>query len=192
MSKDLDNNSKSIIKLNEQIDEKNISEYNIYELNDLEYSEALKKDKRNFFEYYLSILKEKHILFFSFCKNEKYNSRIIKIFLFFYSFVIYFFVNTLFFTDSTMHKIYIDAGSYNFIFQISQILYSLLVSALLNIFIRTLALTENNIKEVINNKTNINKMKKKLIKLLFYKLMIFFIITFIYYYSFCIINNAFM
>ena len=91
--KDLEENSKSIIELKDKTNEINSSEYNIYELNNLEYSDALKEDKRKFFQYYSSILKEKHILFFSFfsfCKKDNSNPRIIKIFLFFYSFVIFF------------------------------------------------------------------------------------------------------
>jgi hypothetical protein len=35
--------------------------------------------------------------------------------LFFVGFTIYYTVNALFFNDSTMHKIYVDEGSYNFI-----------------------------------------------------------------------------
>ena len=193
VSNDLYDNSKSIIKLNNKINEKTISENYIHQLNeldDLEYTRAFKKDKRNFMEYYSSIIKEKHILFFSFCKKDKYNSRIIKIFLFFYSFVIYLFVNTLFFNDTTMHKIYTDVGIYNFTYQISQILYSLLISALLNIFIRTLALTENNILDLLNKKIDLEKEKNKLIKYLFYKFITFFIISislllFFWYYISC-------
>ena len=73
ISKDLNDNSKSIMKPNDKANEI-VSEYNIHELNDLEYSEALKKYKRNFFEYYSSIIKERHILFFSFCKKGNHNS----------------------------------------------------------------------------------------------------------------------
>ena len=40
----------------------------------------------------------------------------IKVCLFFFSFGLYFTVNTLFYTDSTMHKIYEDNGSFDFIY----------------------------------------------------------------------------
>ena len=170
------------------------AEYNKYELNDLFYLDALKKDKRNFLEYFLFILKKKHILFFSFCKREDYNSRTIKIFLFVYSFVIHFFVNTLFFNDSTMHKIYLDIGLYNFSYQISQIIYSVIIATILNILIKALPLTEKNILSLKNVTINLDNKKKNLIKCLFYKFIIFFIITFFlllffWYYisSFCAI-----
>ena len=89
-----------------------------------------------------------------------------------------------------MHKIYTDIGIYNFTYQISQILYSLLISALLNIFIKTLALIENNILDLLNKKTDLKKEKNKLIKYLFYKFIIFFIISiilllFFWYYISC-------
>ena len=35
--------------------------YNDYELNNLSYNEALKNDKRTFMQYYVSLLKMKHL-----------------------------------------------------------------------------------------------------------------------------------
>ena len=65
-----------------------------------------KYDKRTYCEYYISLLKTKHSLFFSFCYNSDYNSRIIKIDLFFIEFTIFYTTNALFLDDNTMHKIY--------------------------------------------------------------------------------------
>ena len=95
------NENKEKLKVN-----KSIIKFTDYELNTLPYNEALRYDKRNYFEYYISLLKTRHILLFSFCPSNDYNSRIIKIYLFFYSFAMYCTVNALFFSDSTMHKIY--------------------------------------------------------------------------------------
>ena len=61
--------------------------------------------------------------------SEDYNLMPIKIYLFFFSFGLFFTVNTLFFTDSTMHKINEDNGKFNFIYQIPQIIYSTLISS---------------------------------------------------------------
>ena len=41
--------------------------YNDEELNNLKYDLALKFDKRRYCEYYLSLLKTKHIIIFYFC-----------------------------------------------------------------------------------------------------------------------------
>jgi len=86
---------------------KEIIDYIDEELNNLSYKSALKYDKRTYFEYYLSLIKTKHIFIFSFCYNKDYNSKIIKIDLFFMNFIMNYTINALFFNDETMHKIYI-------------------------------------------------------------------------------------
>ena len=55
-----------------------------FELNDLSYNNAIKIDKRTYCQYYLSLIRTKHLFFFSFCPTFDYNSQIIKIFLFFF------------------------------------------------------------------------------------------------------------
>jgi len=70
--------------------------YNDYELNNLSYDEALGIDKRIFSQYYLSLLRMKHILIFSFYTYTDYNSKLIKIILFLFSFCLYLSVNALF------------------------------------------------------------------------------------------------
>ena len=62
--------------------------YNDDELNNLQYKEALKKDKRGYWQYYISLLKTKHPLLFTFFTNNDYNSKIVKIDLFFLGFTI--------------------------------------------------------------------------------------------------------
>ena len=133
---------------------KKIMKYNHRELNHSSYKYALKYDSRTYWQYYLSLIRTKHILFFSFYNNEDYNSKIIKIDLFFISFVIYYSVNALFFNDNTMHKLYEDEGKFNFIYQLPQILYSSLISIVLNTLLKILALSE---EEIINLK----KMKRR-------------------------------
>ena len=118
------------------------------ELNSLSYEKALKLDKRTFFQYYFSLLKTKHLLLFSFYPSNDYNLMIIKIYLFFFSFALYYTVNALFFNDPTMHKIYEDEGIYNFIYQIKQIVYSTIISSVITAIIKNLALTEQNILDI--------------------------------------------
>ena len=160
----------------------NLLEFNIYELNSLQYKKALKKDKRTYCQYYLSLLKTKHIFFFSFFPLNDYNSRIIKIYLFFFSLAVYFTVNALFFDDNTMHKIYEDEGKYNFIYQIPQIIYSSLISSCINTILKTFSLTEQSIIKIKQNsleffpKQKIAKIKKSLTV----KFITFFIISFVF------------
>ena len=95
--------------------------YNDYEMNSLNYNRALEIDKRTYLEYYFSLLREKHLVIFTFYTNNDYNSRIIKICLFLFSFALYYTTNGLFFSDSSMHRIYVDNGSYNLLYQLPQI-----------------------------------------------------------------------
>ena len=165
---------------------KDIMEFNSYELNTLNYYEALKIDKRNYFQYYLSLIKTKHLLIFSFYQDNDYNSKIIKIFLFFFAFTIYITINALFFNDETMHTIYKDGGSFNFIYQIPQIIYSSIISSVLNLLLRNLALSEKIILEIKheNETKNLEKKRMGIYKLLFCKFISFFIISFILIISF--------
>ena len=91
----------------------NILKYSSEEKNELPYNLAIKYDKRTYCQYYLSLLKLNHDFIFSFIYSKDYNSKIIKIDLFFISFAINYFVNGLFFDEGTMHKIYETNGSFN-------------------------------------------------------------------------------
>ena len=189
----IDKNNQTIIKKS-----KEIMEYNDREKNDLTYDLALKYDKRTYCQYYFSLLRTKHIFFFSFFKNNDYNSQIIKMDLFFVGFTIYYTVNALFFNDNTMHKIYVDEGSYNLIYQLPQIVYSSLISTVFNILLKFLALSEGNILEhkKDKNKNSLNERTTKLKSKISNKFIFYFVIGFIfllifwYYLSmFCAIYN---
>ena len=119
--------------------------YNDYELNNLEYEDALKNDKRSFSQLYISLIKSKHLLIFSFFKFDDYNSQIIKINIFFYTFCMNLVVSAMFYSDSTMHKIYIDEGSFDFTYQLPQMVYSFIISTILENLINLLGLYENDI-----------------------------------------------
>ena len=151
---------------------------NDYEMNNLEYKDALKIDKRNYFQYYFSLLKMNHLIIFTFYTKNDYNSKIIKYILFLFSFTLYFVVNALFFNEKTMHRIYEDQGSFNFIYQIPQIIYSTFISSIISATIKYLSLSE---KVIL--KLKIEKGKKenssKILKCLNIKFSIFFTLTFI-------------
>jgi len=157
---------------------------NDYEMNNLSYKEALKLDKRTFFQYYLSLLKTNHLLIFTFYTNTDYNSKIIKVILFLFSFALFITINALFFSDETLHKIYEDQGNFNFIYQIPNILYSSLITSFINSIIKFLSLTEKNILELKNAKYNIFEKSCKLLKCLIIKFILFFILIFLFLFIF--------
>ena len=158
--------------------------YNDYELNNLDYIKAIEIDKRSYLKYYFSLLKRKQLIIFTFYTNDDYNSKILKISLLLFSFALYYTVNALFFNDSTMHKIYEDEGSFNFIYQIPNILYSAIISTIISTLIKFFSLTENNILPIKSAQKNINEMKLKILKFLVIKFIIFFLFDFIFLLSF--------
>ena len=169
-------------KMNEQDiikKSKEIMEYTDEEKNNLKYELALKYDKRTYFEYYLSLLKTQHLFIFSFFYSKDYNSRIIKIDLFFVGFTIYYAINALFFNDNTMHKIYEDEGSFNIVYQLPQIAYSTLISTALDILLKLLALSEGNIIDYKKNKDkkDLNKRTKELNDKLNIKFILYFVVS---------------
>ena len=153
-----------------------------YEMNNFPYSEALKMDKRTYGQYYLSLIRTEHLLIFSFYNNKDYNSRAIKVSLYILNLVISFTVNALFFDDSTMHQIYEDEGDFNFIYQTPQILYSAIISGILNAIIKILALTEDRILELkqekVADKDKLVLLAEKIKGIIFYKLLFFYILSF--------------
>ena len=160
---------------------KKIMEYNDDEMNDLPYNLALQYDKRTYCVYYFSLLKTKHTLIFSFFYNKDYNSKIIKMDLFFIGFTIYYTVNALFYNDSTMHNIYINNGSFDIEYKFPKIVYSSLISMLLNTLLKILALSNNAILNLKQNKENknVNEKGESLKTKLNIKFALFFVISFI-------------
>ena len=168
-----------------------INKYNDYEMNNLKYEYALKYDKRTYVQYYFSLLKYKHLIMFTFYTKNDYNSRIIKIIIFLFSFALYFAVNALFFNDSTMHQIYEDQGNFNFIYQLPQIFYSTIINASIILIVNYLSLTEKNILALKNEKDNINEKKSKLLNYLKLKFILFFILLFSFLILFCYYLSCF-
>ena len=86
-----------------------------------------------------------------------------------------------FFSDKTMHKVYEDNGAYDILFQIPQILYSTLISAVINMILKTLSLSEKTIielKQIIDMKKALDK-SKSIQSCLKIKFAIFFILSLI-------------
>ena len=172
---------------------KNIMKYNNDELNSLPYELATQYDERTFCQYYISLIKAKQLIIFSFFKDDDYNSKIIKIDLFFIGFSIHYAVNALFFNNETMHKIYINKGSYDLEYQIPLTIYSSLISIGLNTILKLLALSNDSIISFKQDKKieGLGERFDQLQVKLKIKFIIFFIISFIFLFFFWYYSSVF-
>ena len=180
--KNSDNNDDIIKNGNKKNNIKeNKYKYNDEELNSLDYDKAIKYDKRTYFQYYFSLIKQKHLLIFTFFNNVDYNIFIIKFALFIFSFSLFFSVNALFFVDSTMHNIYKSKGKLELLSQIPDIFYSTVISSIISIVIKTLALSNKDLLKIkqINNTKKALKESSILLYKLKIKFNLFFLISFI-------------
>ena len=119
----------------------------------------------------------------------------IKICLFLFSFALSLMVNSLFFTDETMHKILEDEGIFNIVYNLPKIIYSTLISTVIDILIKMLALSQDSIlsigkqdKNLINEKLidKISKTKKNLtIKFILFFVISIILLIFFWFYIGC-------
>ena len=174
-------NGTSKEKAIEYLDKYKIEDLNDEEMNNLEYELAIIIDKRTYIQYYFSLLKKKHLILFSFLPSNDYNLVSIKVSLLLLSFSLYFTINGFFFSDETMNKINKDKGVYDIFYQIPQILYSTVISAVINIILKGLSLSEKQVLSIKMEKDYlIAQEKSNNIKIcLKIKLIIFFILSFI-------------
>ena len=152
-----------------------------FELNDLEYLEAIELDKRQFGQIYWATLKREHIILFTFFSWNDYNIIYVKIARFIFLIVTDMAMNVIFFTDDSMHKLYLNYGEYDFVQQIPQIIYSTAISQLLEVFLCFLSLTDKYFYEIksIKNDKHRNDIIFRIFRCIKIKLIIFFVFTFI-------------
>ena len=146
-----------------------------YELNNMDYEKALKKDQRSFNEIYWSFLKRKQLFIFTFYTYTDYNLRIIKITLFLLFISFYFAFTALFFNDSLMRNIYRYRGNLDANKYIPNIISSSLCCLLMNLIINLISLNERDIYK-IKKKPKLLEQTKECIKI---KILILFFISFV-------------
>ena len=95
--------------------EKNKLKYDNFELNNMEYEEALLKDKRSMLKSYLSIINREHLILLTFFSPNDFNLSYVKFARFIFLISTEMTMNVFFFADETMHKIYLSYGKYDFV-----------------------------------------------------------------------------
>ena len=177
---EMDNNFNYLNK-NKNFYKLNADNLNDEELNSLDYEEAIEIDKRSFMGLYWSLLKRRHLILFAFYPANDYNLMVIKISFFIISFSLYMTINGFFFSDESMHKVFEDNGDFNFLYQIPQILYSTIVSTIINMILKFLSLSEKNILD-LKKERSIKAIDERLVIMKRYiriKLVIYFVIGFL-------------
>ena len=187
--------NKDILTLNEKKvhnNDKKLNDkifFNDFDLDIMSYKDAIVYDKRNYFSYYIYLIRIKHPVIFAFCPIKDYNSKIIKIDLLILYFSLFYFFNALFFDETTIHKIYVDEGIYNFTYLIPFISYSFILSHILGTIIKYFSLSERNIgvlkyKYYIKNSfDNAEKVKRCLvIKYICFFISSILFLLFLWYY----------
>ena len=144
---------------------------------------------------YLSKIKRQHIIMFTFCSENDFNLIYVKLARFAFEICTNIAMNALFFSDESMHKIYLNYGKYDFVQQIPQIIYSSLISQIFNLLISFLILTESQMNTIIGLKEKENEKNMKEIerinKYIKIKFILFFSITFVLFSFFWYFISAF-
>jgi len=183
-------------------DTKNPKEYPIFskklkledfELNDLEYLEAIELDKRPFYRIYWATLKREHLILFTFFSNNDHNLIYVKIERFIFLICTDLAMNAFFFSDDSMHKLYLNYGKYDFIQQIPQIIYSTIISHVIEVILCYFSMTDKYFYQIKSLENNvINKcLVFKILKCIQLKLYGFFIFTFILFVFYWYFISAF-
>ena len=195
------NSSKIIIfnKKNKPKDNIITYSYKDFELNSLSYKKALIYDKRTYFQYYCSLLKQKHLILFTFISKNDYNLFIIKLSLFIFSFSLYFTVNAVFFDDNIIHIIYETHGKLGYIYyMLNNIIYSTIISSFTTVILKLLAFSNKKISKLKEIKIRKKALKKSInivngvnLKFQIYFIVSIIILIFFWYYisAFCAVYN---
>ena len=162
----------------------------LHELNMLEYEEALELDKRGFCLIYWGYLKEEQIILNTFILEDFLHLRIIKIYIFFFSFTLELFLNSVFYTDEYISDLYSRQGIYDFLNDLPKSILSSVIGLILMFILNILSNSQNAFEQIINEENNYKSFVlfkdkvNKILKNLKIKLFFFFIINFILMFGF--------
>ena len=195
--------TKNLEKIQKTYGEINMDEYLKTNLNEMDYDNAIKNDKRTFCNYFWDRLKEKQIILNTFCNKENIIPLSIKIILLLLNINLYFVINGFFFSEEYIIQLYhLEEEDKFFSFfprSINRFLYSTIVGSIIGIIIECLFIEEKRIKRIfIRNKDDSLKLKYEISlitkrikkRYLIFILICFFISIFSWYYVNCF-NNVY-
>ena len=165
------------------------------DIQDMDYEEAIIKDKRSYLRMYWSFLIDSQVILGTFCTENYLNLFVIKLSFFVCTFQISFFLNALFYTDDYISDAYHNEGVLDFISGLPKAIYSFLATLITTNLLKMLSNSKNELKKAIREKSQemiyiniinakLRKLRKKLIA--YFILVFLFGIIFLYYVSsFC-------
>ena len=133
---------------------KYFKEYLSTSLDDMEYDEAIKLDKRSFCGFFCDSLLEKQSFAYTFIASDPINTRMIKFILFSLNITLYFVVNGLFFSESFISELYHteekDENFFSFIPRtIDKIIYTTIVAIFIGYMTDFFFVDEKKVKGVL-------------------------------------------
>ena len=181
----------------------NLEEYLMTSLDDLDYDEAINRENRNFCRIFLDKLIVSQMIVNLFYHNNWIIPKSIKFIFFIVRIDLYIVVNALFYNEEYITDLYYSEEEEKFFSfvprSLNRIIYTSIVSSVLDFIISLLFPTEHKIKKIIIRKRkNIKEMKRKLLismRNIINNYWIFIIISYIltvisWYYISCF-NNAY-
>ena len=165
-----------------------------YELNHLNYEDALNLDKREFYKIYWSIIKRDQLILFTFASWNDYNLFYVKIVRFIFVILTIMVMNVFLFSDKSIHILYINGVKYDFIQRILQIILAAIITHVMEILLCFFTLTDRYIYEIkslpkiqASGDTTFKKLKRmRMILIIFFAFVVLFTLFYWYFISaFC-------
>ena len=145
----------------------NLEEYLMTSLDDLDYDEAIMREKRNICKIFIEKLVVKQMILDLFYNNNWIIPKTIKAIFFIVRIDLYLFVNALFYSEDYITELYFSNKKEEFFSfvprSLNRIIYTSIVSTVLNFVISLLFPSENKIKKILLRKKHLKEMKNKII-----------------------------
>ena len=196
-------NEKSSIKIQKKKDnykknEKYFQEYLTTAIEDMDYDDAIVRDKRKFGEYFFESLKDKQVIANTFCAVDQLKTRSIKIIVFILNIILYFAINGIFFSEDYISEVYhLEEKEEFFSFfprSINRFFYTTVVSLIVAFIVECFFVEEKKIKNIlVREKTDKFNLKNEIIliikqiqrRYLSFIIIVFIILIICLYYLVC-------
>ena len=150
--KQSDLNSKKLLRAKTLCGNLDIEEYLKTDLDDYDYDDAIKFDKRTFFEFFIERLSEKQITMNTFYYKENLRPKSIKIILLLLNIDLYFVINGFFYNEEFLTALFnsnVEETFFSYISRsFSNFVYATLVGVIIGIIIDCIFIEESKVKRV--------------------------------------------